>query len=155
MSRIMDEKFKKECKYLLEEIGQIKNTVNETEEKIESVTSQYEEIKRENEELKTEIKALKMVNTNLHDRIEEMEKYSKKNNMIITGIPSDRDENVQEIIKTLAKELDVDLQEYHINAHMEEHPGTSARRTAQQLGHKRETVRKALKEEGFYQCCTN
>ncbi len=33
---------------------------------------------------------------------------------------------------------------------MEEHPGTSARCAAQQLGHKRETVRKTLKEEGFF-----
>ncbi len=33
---------------------------------------------------------------------------------------------------------------------MEEHPGTSARRAAQQLGHKRKTVRKTLKEEGFF-----
>ncbi len=46
-----------------------------------------------------------------------------------------------------------------LREHMEEHPGTSARCAAQQLGHKRETVRKTLKEEGFspieYQCCTN
>ncbi len=33
---------------------------------------------------------------------------------------------------------------------MEEHPGTSVRRAAQQLGHKCETVRKTLKEEGFF-----
>ncbi len=33
---------------------------------------------------------------------------------------------------------------------MEEHPGMSARRAAQQLGHKCETVRKTLKEEGFF-----
>ncbi len=33
---------------------------------------------------------------------------------------------------------------------MEEHPGTSARHAAQQLDHKCETVRKTLKEEGFF-----
>ncbi len=33
---------------------------------------------------------------------------------------------------------------------MEKHPGTSVHRAAQQLGHKRETVRKTLKEEGFF-----
>ncbi len=37
-----------------------------------------------------------------------------------------------------------------LREHMEEHPGTSARHAAQQLGHKRETVRKTLKEEGFF-----
>ncbi len=46
-----------------------------------------------------------------------------------------------------------------LREHIEKHPGTSVRRTAQQLDHKRETVRKTLKEEGFfpyeYQCCTN
>ncbi len=37
-----------------------------------------------------------------------------------------------------------------LREHMEEHSGTSARHTAQQLGHKRETVQKTLKEEGFF-----
>ncbi len=32
-----------------------------------------------------------------------------------------------------------------LREHMEEHPGTSVHRAAQQLGHKRETVRKILK----------
>ncbi len=36
-----------------------------------------------------------------------------------------------------------------LREHMEGHPGTSAHRTAQQLGHKHETVRKTSKEEGF------
>ncbi len=37
-----------------------------------------------------------------------------------------------------------------LREHMEWHPGTSVRLTAQELGHKRETVRKTLKEEGFF-----
>ncbi len=55
---------------------------------------------------------------------------------------------------TLSDDDRTELREY-----MEEHPVTSTRRAAQQLGHKRETGRKTLKEEGFfhteYQCCTN
>ncbi len=46
-----------------------------------------------------------------------------------------------------------------LRKHMEEQPSPSAHRAAQQLGDKRETVWKTLKEEGFfsteYQCCTN
>ncbi len=46
-----------------------------------------------------------------------------------------------------------------LREHMEEHPGTSVCRAAQQLGHKRETVWKTLKEEGLfpteYQCCVS
>ncbi len=38
----------------------------------------------------------------------------------------------------------------YLRSDMEEHPVSSARCDAQQLGHKRETVRKALKEEGFF-----
>ncbi len=37
-----------------------------------------------------------------------------------------------------------------IREHKKEHPGTSARCAAQWLGQKRETVRKTLKEEGFF-----
>ncbi len=37
-----------------------------------------------------------------------------------------------------------------LRGHMAEHPSTSARRATQQLGHKRKTVRKTLKEEGFF-----
>ncbi len=37
-----------------------------------------------------------------------------------------------------------------LREHMEEHPGTSVRHAVQQLGHKRETVRKTLKKEGFF-----
>ncbi len=46
-----------------------------------------------------------------------------------------------------------------LREHMGEHPGMSVRRAARKLGHKRETVWKTLKEDGFfsteYQCCTN
>ncbi len=37
-----------------------------------------------------------------------------------------------------------------LREHMEEHPGTSARCAAQQLGHKLKTVWKTLKEEGSF-----
>ncbi len=37
-----------------------------------------------------------------------------------------------------------------LREHMEEHPGTVARHAAQQLGHKRKTVWKTLKEEDFF-----
>ncbi len=37
-----------------------------------------------------------------------------------------------------------------LREHMEEHPGMSAHHAAQQLGYKRKTGRKTLKEEGFF-----
>ncbi len=48
-------------------------------------------------------------------------------------------------LHTLSDEDQTELRE-----HTEEHPGTSAHRTAQQLGYKRETVWKTLKEEGLF-----
>ncbi len=43
-----------------------------------------------------------------------------------------------------------DNDQTELREHLEEHPGTSVRRAAQQLGHKCERVQKTLKEEGFF-----
>lgn len=47
--------------------------------------------------------------------MKDLGKYSKENNVIITGIHLEREENVSKIIKTLAEELNIELYDFHIN----------------------------------------
>ncbi len=94
---------------MMEEIKIIKKTVVETKEEIG-------DIKKENAFLRGTVNDLKREIANLNNRLEVLEKYSRKGNVIINGIPFERDENVRALTKTFANEIGVDLEEYQIGA---------------------------------------
>ncbi len=49
-----------------------------------------------------EIEELRNENKQLKNRLEDFEQYSRKHNLIISGVPKIKDEEVKEVVKTIA-----------------------------------------------------
>ncbi|KAJ8312219.1 hypothetical protein KUTeg_009592 [Tegillarca granosa] len=67
------------------------------------------EMKNEIKVLKTENNTLRTENENLKANIDELEQYSRRNAKRITGISENENENTDELVKDLAKKLNVDI----------------------------------------------
>jgi len=101
-------------KLRINEVRSVNQTVTESKTEILAIRAQLEEVKKKNEEMQFDILELKEANAKLEDRIEDLEKYSRKNNMVISGIPVEKDENVKEIFTDLANQLQVELQDHEV-----------------------------------------
>lgn len=102
-------------KVLLDEIRKVRDIVQRTEGEVAGLRGRIEQLEIRDEKVQEEIKILHSAGANVEDKIEELEKYSRKNNIIISGVPLDKDDNPREIVKMIAEELKVTLQEYDIS----------------------------------------
>lgn len=83
------------------------------------------EMKNEIKMLKTENAALRTENENLKQNIDDLEQYSRRNAIRITGINENENENTDDLVKDLAKKLDVDIHDTDIDrSHRSGKPGT-------------------------------
>lgn len=93
---------------LKEYLESIKNIVTETNNKLDKVNEKTEVLDREITELKEENQMLK-------SRLNNLEQYTRKFDVIINGIPKEDDpENLNEMINLLAEVLEVQLNTYDI-----------------------------------------
>ncbi len=53
-------------------------------------------------------------NRQMKEKLDELEQYSGKSNLIINGISFKKDENLREIVKNVAEKLKVTVNEYYI-----------------------------------------
>lgn len=111
----LDPEFAKQLKSMMEDVKAIKDTVTKTEEKIDSFTTELDKLKLENAENKTKIEELSKQNRELSSALNDLEQYSRIDNVIINGIPNTEGENIHEVIIDIAKNLEVNLNEYEIN----------------------------------------
>lgn len=98
------------------EISSVKDIVTKTREDFIEVRAQIGRLEEENVFLKDEVKRLDNAGVLVEDRVIELEKYSRKNNVIISGIPYDKEENVESIVHVVAREAKVKLREFDICA---------------------------------------
>lgn len=84
--------------------------VNEKIQKlIDKNTKEVHELRNENMYLKNRI-------TELEERVEDGEQYSKKNNVIISGVPVQPNEDASEIVKKIASKCEIQIKEWDIVA---------------------------------------
>lgn len=78
-------------------------------EELSPLRGKLEEVVNENKVLRGEIQVLKenhKIVTNKHtDEIDELNQYSRRNNLIIAGIPETDDENLEQIFVSFAQKL--------------------------------------------------
>lgn len=104
------------------EMRSIKEIITETNSKVDTlnkrVSAAEKEIENRYQELVAKTEGLKMENAQLRCQIEDMDQYSRKGNMIITGIVSCNQPNksTKFIVEELARALKVDLKEHDIVA---------------------------------------
>lgn len=101
------EKLSEDVKGVFEEIKGIRAIVSETNSKLDKVTEKTEFLDREVSEIKEE-------NQQLKARLNHLEQYSRKFDVIINGITKTENENLNETIKNLAEVLEVKLNPYDI-----------------------------------------
>lgn len=80
------------------------------------ITTEIDGLEKDREITKNDVTLLKAENAELRVKLEELTQYSKKNNLIIHGIPSVKGENLREIVERIDQNVEVEIQKYHIAA---------------------------------------
>lgn len=112
----MDPAFKEKFETLLNDVKHIKTTVDSTDTRLGDVIEEVNKLKRENEALKTRVEILEDRNYNLEKSVYELEQYGMRNDIIISGIPNNDKEDLQEVVTKLASLIGVEIREYDICA---------------------------------------
>ncbi len=102
---------------LLEDVAAIKSRVQEANNKMSSIINEVNQLKEENEELKNQLKIVKKKKggEQRDDRIKELEQYSRRDNVLVTGIPWQKGENTQTLTIQLGEKLGVPIQDHGIS----------------------------------------
>lgn len=97
---------------MFDRIKQIEINVN----KLLDIPGRIEEVEKSNAEMKVELEEIKAENVMLRARIDESEQYSRKRNVIISGIPYEEGEEIKTKIQKFATDIQINLEDYDINA---------------------------------------
>ncbi|XP_054268425.1 uncharacterized protein LOC128990144 [Macrosteles quadrilineatus] len=90
-------------------LGEVKLQYDEVKSKITATDINVEKIQEENIELQTKI-------LDMQTEIEEMQQYSRIDNIVITGVPMLKGENVFMILADIAKVLNINFHRYDVSA---------------------------------------
>ncbi|XP_065203980.1 uncharacterized protein LOC135834071 [Planococcus citri] len=104
----MDDEFIAELKSMMKDVKEIKTTVNNTDAKLAGFTKRMDEVESQNKELKKTC-------DNLQDKVNDLDQYSRIENVIINGIPQKDDENIRQVVTLVAEKLNVTLHECDIS----------------------------------------
>ena len=97
-----------------DKVCEIRSTVTKTSEDIDSIAGKVKQLGGENESLKETIARLTEENYTLRYQIEDLHQYSRKNNVVIHGVPEAKDENTREVVTKIASALEVKLEDYDL-----------------------------------------
>ncbi len=103
-------------KNLDEELRTVKEIVTETREIVDPLILRIDSLETKYMELSEDMSELREENRMLKNQIETMEQYSRKNNVIIQGIPQTQGEDVRKIVKTLGEKLEIKINESEVAA---------------------------------------
>lgn len=99
----------------MDDIATIKTVVGDTKNKMSELVDDIKNLKEESVDNKEQIKLVKLENARMSDQIDNLEQYSRKDNLIVNGIPWSQGENLRSLIIKLGKQLKVVVQNYDIN----------------------------------------
>lgn len=92
---------------LFKDIETIKSSVTETNDKMKEMVGEVKQLKIDMTETKNDVRKLKEEGARRDQRSDFQEQYSRKDNMIIAGIPWQRGENLRSVVLELGAKLDV------------------------------------------------
>ncbi len=81
---------------------------------INQLRAEKEQMRLENEQMRTETENLTAENKKLNDHLNQLEQYSRKSNVIITGIPSGPNKNLYGKIKVIELKLEASIKDSDI-----------------------------------------
>lgn len=122
-------------KLLTEELKGVKKCINEAKKEIKEDIAQLrqeiEEIKKDVEQQKTDIDEIKKENSMLKKTINFMDQYSRKQDIIISGIEEKKDESDEDLLEAIqdvAKSLGVPLEVHEVNTYHRLAPNKNKKR---------------------------
>lgn len=87
------------------EVEELKKSVNYISSKFDSFYQDLSQIQEELKAAQKEIKDLKYENDNLYYEIKEIQQYSRRDNVIIFGIPEARSEKIYEVVNQISDSI--------------------------------------------------
>lgn len=99
---------------IIRELRELKAIVTETNAKIDPLKEKIEELESICTQTTHEVQKVQEISWNTAKRMDILEQYSRRENVIINGIPKKDNENVREIVKKVAEKLKVPLYDYSI-----------------------------------------
>lgn len=107
----------------IQEIKEVKEEVRKVNVDVGQLKSHFDEIKTQTKENSESVNKLKIENKRLSDvvialkaEVNDLQQHTRKNNLLITGIPVTKNENVYEILSHLASLLNLKFYTYEISA---------------------------------------
>lgn len=107
---MLPEGFSEKFDALIEDVKVIKSKVAKIDELAEGVSN----LQLENEDLKIRISTLEDEKIEINTRLNESEQYSRRENLIITGVPKEPNENIRAVVTRVAEKLGVKLYKYDV-----------------------------------------
>lgn len=108
--------FRGEISELAESVKFLSDSVDKASVVSEKINSELLALRKENEKLAASNAILTKEVSTLKERMRDVEQYSRRTNIEISGIPVTPNENILEILKDTGKALGVELQEHHVMA---------------------------------------
>ncbi len=103
------EKILSELKSLEEDLINVKQMVTETEDKVDPLCQRVEDLEARHGTMYSEMETLRGENREFRNHINSLEQYSWKPNLVIDGIPVQKDENWRSVVQAIAPKLEVSL----------------------------------------------
>lgn len=83
---------------------------------MEDMKSQFSDLQRENLELKVSNAALSSEMCELREKVRNIEQYSRRNNVEVSGIPTTPGENVAELVRDVGSALGIEVKDSDVSA---------------------------------------
>ncbi len=99
-----------------EDVPIIKETVSQMKESLDGLSERVKMLQTENTNLKKKLEQLEIENEILGERLDLLEQHTRKNNLIINGLPLTPREDLREIIGKLGEEVEVEIKNSDICA---------------------------------------
>lgn len=111
-------------KKLLQEMkNELKQAIEDSKEdlkkEISGIRKKMTEIESENQRIGRDVEELREENERMKSRLRQMEDYSRRDNILISGIKKEEDETDEDLVvkvEELAKSLGIPIKDYDINA---------------------------------------
>ncbi|XKL69204.1 hypothetical protein PGB90_006973 [Kerria lacca] len=92
----------------------VENSIKELKTTVGKLSNDFDELKQEQNEIQEEVDAMGKDLHSTNRRLNDLEQQSRKNNIIINGVPESKDENVYEIIEKIGTALEESLEKNDI-----------------------------------------
>lgn len=111
-----NKEFLEQFKKLISDVSEIKAICQSTNANLGEVIKDVEQLKKSREQHHELLEGILRENYVLKMRINEIEQHSKKNNIIISGVPFEQNEKLRDIFVKIASKLGENVNDYDIGA---------------------------------------